>query len=81
MLRLAFQVRSMRGRAARPLMAPIRLRLLSAAADDSHDDFKPKKKPPSASENLSPSEVSEIIKKQVGDNAVMLYMKVCASVR
>ena len=80
MLRLAFQVRSMRGRAARPLMAPI-LRFLSAAADDSHDDFKPKKKPSSASENLSPSEVSEIIKKQVGDNAVMLYMKVCASVR
>lgn len=60
---------------ARPLSAH---RLFSGATDDSHDDFKPKKKPLS-SEPTASSDVSDIIKKQISDNSIMLYMKVILS--
>lgn len=42
---------------------------------DSHDDFKPKKKP-QARDALPINDVTDIIKKQISENPVMLYMKV-----
>jgi hypothetical protein len=44
------------------------------STDDSHDDFKPKAKP--RSEDSPIIDAADIIRKQVTDNDIMLYMKV-----
>ena len=50
-------------------------RNLSEGPNDSHDDFMPKVKPPSGN-SAGNMDAMTVIKKQITENPIMLYMKV-----